>query len=105
MASIIKIPDSSPSRLGDPPLRLKVKVLDVKLGHGPGAVLSAEKRAGVFCLVPLSEELLEDRGLETLHDTSDPGCLGQTIVSDELVRVGEHFNLLLLTRFLNLIDF
>ena len=87
---IIKIPDGSPSRLCDPLLCLKVKVLNVKLGHGPGAVLSAEERAGIFCLVPLSEELLEDRGFEALHNAGDPGCLGQTVVSNELVCVGEH---------------
>ena len=64
-----------------------MQVLNVKLGHCPFAILTPQECAAVLCLVPVSEELLEDRGLEAPYDAGDLGGLGQTVVSNQLVRV------------------
>ena len=97
----MNIPYGRPCGLGNPLLGLKVQITDVELGHCIVAILPPMEN-DILCLVPVHEELLEDRSLEALHDACDLGGLGQVIVGDELVRVGEHLDFFLLARSLYL---
>ena len=75
MVRIISLPNGSSSRLCDSLLGLKVEISDVELRHCSGAVLPAQEPV-ILHLVPLTEELLEDRGLEPLDDALNHGGPG-----------------------------